>query len=66
MIDSGNFTGALNKLENDILPKTDGCGETGEPDKSDWIITCEAQGEIYPLIIETIEYVKSLMDQSAE
>ena len=61
LIDSGNFTGALSKLENDILQKTNGCAETGEPDKSDWIITCEEQSEVYSLIIETIEYVKSLM-----
>ena len=62
MIDSGNFTGALRKLENDILQKTDGCAERGEPDKSDWIITCEQQAVVYPLIIEIIEYVKSLME----
>jgi hypothetical protein len=54
------YQGALNKLENDILGKTDGCAETGEPDKNDWLITCEAQSEVYPLIVETIEYVRSL------
>ena len=61
MIDRENFTSALNKLENDILPKTDGCAETGEPDDNDWVMTCEGQSEVYPLIIETIEYVKSLI-----
>ena len=66
MIDNGNFTNAISKLENDILTKTDGCAETGEPDKSDWIITCEEQNDIYPLIIETIEYIKGLLEQSAE
>lgn len=66
MIDRGIYDGALSKLENDILSKTDGCVETGEPDKSDWIITCEAQSEIYPLIIETIKYVRDLMAQSPD
>jgi len=66
MIDEGDHTSALNKLENDILLKTNGCAESGEPDKNDWIITCEAQGEIYPLVIETIEYVKGLMERSAQ
>ena len=61
MVDAGIYTAALSKLENDILPKTDGCEETGQPDKSDWIITCEQQAVIYPFIIETIEYVKGLM-----
>jgi hypothetical protein len=57
-----SYEGALNKLENDILAKTDGCAETGEPDKNDWITSCEEQTEVYPLIIETIEYVRSLME----
>jgi hypothetical protein len=39
-----SYSGALNKLENDILAKTDGCAEMGQPDKNDWIITCEEQG----------------------
>ena len=64
MIDDGLYTNALSKLRNDILSKMNGCGETGEPDKNDWIITCEAQNRIYPLVIETIEYIKSLMEQS--
>jgi len=62
MIDAGVYTGALSKLENDILPKTDGCAESGESDKSDWIITCEEQAVVYPLVMETIEYVKSLIE----
>ena len=59
----GRYEEALNKLQNDILQKTDGCAETGEPDKNDWIITCEEQGELYLLVIETIEHVKGLMNQ---
>ncbi|MBA7667137.1 hypothetical protein ES703_75222 [subsurface metagenome] len=63
MLDKGRYEEALNKLQNDILQKTDGCAETGEPDKNDWIITCEEQGELYLLVIETIEHVKGLMNQ---
>jgi hypothetical protein len=62
MIDEGLYEAALNKLRNDVLQKTDGCAETGQPDKNDWIITCQEQGKIYPLVIETIEYVRSLME----
>jgi hypothetical protein len=62
MVAEGLYADALNKLQNDILAKMNGCVETGEPDKNDWIITCEGQKQIYPLIIETIEYVKSLME----
>ena len=63
MLDKGRYEEALNKLQNDILKKTNGCAETGRPDKNDWIITCEEQEQIYPLIIETIENVKGLMNQ---
>lgn len=66
MIDGGHYTAALNKLENDILAKMNGCAENGGPDKSDWIITCEAQNQIYPLFIETIEYVRILIEQSPD
>jgi len=66
MIDGGYYTAALNKLQNDILAKINGCARTGQPDKSDWIITCEAQDLIYPLVIETIEHIKILMEQSPE
>ena len=61
MIDAGLYEDALKKLENDILKKTDGCIKTGQPDKNDWIKTCEAQQQIYPFVIETIDYVNSLM-----
>ena len=60
MIDAGLYGDALDKLEHDILAKTDGCAETGEPDKNDWIITCEQQSQVYGLVMETIEYVRSL------
>jgi len=62
MIDSGMYEDALDKLENDILKKTDGCANSGVPDKNDWIETCEQQEQIYPLVLETIEYVESLME----
>jgi len=65
-IDEGLYKDALNKLQNDILQKTNGCGETGEPDKNDWIIACEEQSKVYPLIIGTIEHVRCLMEQSPD
>jgi hypothetical protein len=63
MIDAGLYEDALGKLENDILKKTDGCTNNGEPDKNDWIKTCEEQSVVYPLVAETIEYVRSLMEE---
>ncbi len=62
MIDEGLYEDALDKLEHDILAKTNGCAETGEPDKHDWILTCEQQSRVYGLVMESIEYVRSLIE----
>ena len=64
MLDEGLYADALDKLQNDILAKTNGCALIGGPDRNDWIKTCEAQALIYPLVMETIEYVRGLMEQS--
>ena len=57
----GLYDEALDKLQNDILQKTNGCAEIGQPAKNDWIITCDAQSQIYPLIMETIDYLTAFM-----
>ena len=57
-IEEGAFQGALNKMENDILPKTDGCARGASSDSTDWINTCSGQGAVYPLIVELIEALK--------
>ena len=53
-IQNGAFEGALNKLENDIAPKIDGCAAGGSPDAQDWILNCDAQGQVYPLVVGLI------------
>lgn len=60
-IEAGNYAGALGQLQNDILGKTDGCATSGAPDKNDWIKDCEAQNQVYPLIMEVIELVRRLI-----
>ena len=52
---------ALDKLENDILTKTNGCAESGAPDGNDWIIDCDAQSQIYSLVMEAIELMRILV-----
>ncbi|HEX9882518.1 MAG TPA: hypothetical protein VGA79_01005 [Desulfobaccales bacterium] len=54
------YAAALDKLETDILPKTDGCATQGEPDKNDWIKDCATQQQVYPAVVQTIELVKGL------
>lgn len=61
MIDEGLHIEALDKLHDDILERTDGCANIGEPDENDWIRTYEGQGLVYPLIVEAIELLESLL-----
>ena len=52
---------ALVVLEDDILVRTDGCATIGEPDEDDWITSFEGQEAVYPLVLETIEFLESLI-----
>ena len=61
-IEAGDYEKALNKLQSDILRKTDGCAISGvAPDKNDWIRTCDAQNAIYPLVLEAIAFLEILL-----
>lgn len=61
MIEQGRYKSARDKLERDILDHIDGCANTGSPDKNDWVITCEGQGEVYPLIAQAVELLQHLV-----
>lgn len=61
LIEDGEYADALNKLEHDVLPKLDGCAVSGEPDKQDWLTTCEAQSDTYPTIMQAIEKLRALI-----
>jgi probable HAF family extracellular repeat protein len=60
-IDASLYADALAKLQIDILGKMDGCATTGNPDKNDWLITCQAQNQVYPLVLETIWIIEGLL-----
>jgi len=61
IIDQENYATAIGKLENDVLERTDGCADIGEPDSDDWIMTCEGQNQIYLLIAEAMEHLQHLI-----
>lgn len=61
MLNEGRYHDALDKLKHDVLQKTNGCATRGQPDKNDWITTCEGQEKIYPSISRAIELVERLM-----
>ena len=62
MVEKGNYRGALSKLSNELLDKTDGCANEGSPDKNDWILTCEDQAKVYPLVVRAIELLQRLLE----
>ena len=61
-IQAGDYVDALAKLEHDLLAKTDGCATAGAPDKNDWIGACDSQDELYPIIMQTIDYLTILIN----
>ena len=60
-IEQGRFQQALDKLEKNVLVRTDGCTLDGTPDKNDWIMDCDAQSQVYPLIMDAIALLKILV-----
>jgi parallel beta-helix repeat protein len=61
MINDGRYENARHKLVTDLVDNINGCAETGEPDDNDWIITCEGQSQVYPLIVEAIGLLQNLI-----
>jgi len=61
ILDEGMYFEALAVLETDILQRTDGCANIGKPDENDWITSFEGQALVYPLVLETIELIESLI-----
>jgi N-acetylneuraminic acid mutarotase len=53
-IDQGYYQGAYNQLVNDVLKKVDGCANSGQPDKDDWLNSCESQTQVYQIIVQAI------------
>ncbi|MHB8790481.1 MAG: PKD domain-containing protein [Desulfobulbaceae bacterium] len=59
-IDKGAFDDAISKLENDILDKTNGCQDSGQPDKNDWVTDCASQQQVYPVLSSALDMLKSV------
>jgi hypothetical protein len=60
LIDKGEFEQALSKIES-VVGKTDGCANTGAPDKNDWIIDCAAQEQVYWLLQDAIALLDEII-----
>ena len=46
------------KLTNDILGKSNGCGT--DPDKNDWVIDCSSQASVQALVQQTLDLLDTL------
>ncbi len=55
MVTRSKYVKAINKLENDLLRKMDGCLDSNQADKKDWIVDCEDQTVIYELFAQAVE-----------
>lgn len=51
----------MEQLEHAVLARLNGCAKGGVPDKNDWILDCGAQAQSYPLIIEAMGLIESLL-----
>ena len=60
-ISDGQFQEAIDKLENDVIGKTDGCAVSGNFDKNDWLTNCGAQVQVYPKLIDAIDLLEELL-----
>ncbi|MBF0120290.1 MAG: hypothetical protein HQK79_15750 [Desulfobacterales bacterium] len=60
IINDGSYVEALNKLENDVSKKMDGCDKEGSPDRNDWIESCVEQNEAYPIVKDTVSLLNNL------
>jgi len=61
MLDEGMYFEVMVILQGDILERMDGCANIGVPDEDDWITSIEGQVLLYPLVVETIELLESLL-----
>jgi homospermidine synthase len=60
-IQSDDYDDAVRKLQMDVVGKTDGCALSGEPDKNDWIFTCETQQVVYTSLMNIITRITELI-----
>jgi hypothetical protein len=57
-VDKGNYKGALQKLQSDILSKVDGCRSGDVAEKDDWVKNCENGKQIYWAVNEIMVLLK--------
>ena len=62
-VEAGNYADALDKLQNDIMGKMNGCIDTGDPNKNDWIKSCVEQYQVYLILMSAVTLLQDLLSQ---
>jgi hypothetical protein len=67
MVEDELYAEALAKLQTNVLPKIDGCDdctppEPCVPENNDFLTTCQAQGLVFPLIMDVIDLLNTLIE----
>jgi hypothetical protein len=62
LIEHGRYGLALSRLKGEIQRKLNGDAYAGAPDRNDWIISVDAQSTVYPLILEAVAHLDSLVN----
>lgn len=60
-IAGGDYEGALNQLTHAVLKRVDGCEAEDAPDRTDWVTTCTAQANVYPLLVQAQHYLEDVL-----
>jgi len=61
LVNQNEYQQAMDKLLNDVLPKTDGYATGGAADKTDWITDTAAQDGVYGEVQTLLELLKRLV-----
>lgn len=60
MVENGNYVGAYQKLQEDVMGKMDGCINSTRPDGNDWLKDCDNQVKLYWAVHEVMVFLKIL------
>ena len=60
-IAKADFEKAIDKLNNDVMKRFDGCAVKGDIDRNDWVRDCSAQESIYPIGVLTRDLLRLLV-----
>ncbi len=61
LADKLEYRNALKKVRKEVLIRMNGCAASGQPDRNDWIKDCDAQNQVYLLIMKATGYLGEII-----